>query len=161
MRNKTTAFLLTERHHPFAYCSISLFCSTEGVIMCLEGLGKPFTTAPFYRRFLRSMFKPIRYIFSSLHLWKRLWCSHKFLHSLSKLTDGDPLWESVLFTQYSGHIFQMEHLNLVNSRLTDCDLRRISAEHLTVYEKSELTLEGLRQLLLVGGFLQENDQSAP
>lgn len=43
---------------------------------------------------------------------------------------------------------EMEHLNLVNSRLTDCDLRRISAEHLTVYEKSELTLEGLRQLLL-------------
>ncbi|KAK5968270.1 F-box domain protein [Trichostrongylus colubriformis] len=43
---------------------------------------------------------------------------------------------------------EIKNLNLINSHLTDGDLRLITAEQLTVYEKSNLTLNGLREILL-------------
>ncbi|EYC14086.1 hypothetical protein Y032_0042g708 [Ancylostoma ceylanicum] len=43
---------------------------------------------------------------------------------------------------------EISHLNLINSRVTDDDLRLLDAQYLTVYETSRLTLAGLRQILL-------------
>ncbi|CAJ0593460.1 unnamed protein product [Cylicocyclus nassatus] len=63
---------------------------------------------------------------------------------------GTDWGDDVTVKKLCGHkaFKEITHLNLINSCLTDDDLRSLSAQYLTVYETSCITLSGLRQILL-------------
>ncbi|KHJ78252.1 hypothetical protein OESDEN_22128, partial [Oesophagostomum dentatum] len=59
-------------------------------------------------------------------------------------------WEEVSVDKLCLHkVFkEISHLSLINSRLSDDDLRLLNAQYLTVYEATGITVSGLHQILL-------------